>query len=126
MCYRNDETLMGAENVRRPDREVEHLFVYGTLRQGAGHKVNQILAKQYRFVGTVKFQGKLFRLGDYPGAVASDDPRDVVYGEVYALELSSRDAILTSLDEFESCSPTDETPTEFRRERVLITLESGK
>lgn len=49
-----------------------------------------------------------------------------MHGEVYALEPSSRDAILTILDEYEGCSAKDEAHTEFRRECITIVLASGR
>jgi gamma-glutamylcyclotransferase (GGCT)/AIG2-like uncharacterized protein YtfP len=49
-----------------------------------------------------------------------------VHGEVYALEPSMRTTILTTLDEYEGCGSNVEIPTEFRRERAIVTLDDGK
>lgn len=117
---------MGAENTVRSNQDVEYLFVYGTLRKDAGNDMYRVLARHARFVGSATFQGKLFDLGNYPGAVPSDDPQDVVCGEVYALEPSLRDGLLATLDEYEGCSPGGEPPSEFRREYVTVTCNDGR
>jgi len=116
---------MKAKDTTRSNRDVEYIFVYGTLRKDVGIEMYHVLARHARFVKDAKFQGRLFDLGDYPGAVPSDDPRDVVHGEVYALEPSVRDAVLASLDDYEGCSPGGEAPSEFRRESVSVTLDDG-
>jgi len=102
---------------------VDHLFVYGTLRRDAKHEMYHLLARHAGFVGDGVFQGRLFDLGDYPGATPSDDPSDQVRGEVYALQ--DADRVLAALDVYEGCIPDKLSPTEFRREIVEITLDAG-
>jgi gamma-glutamylcyclotransferase (GGCT)/AIG2-like uncharacterized protein YtfP len=48
-------------------------------------------------VGVARVPGRLYDLGSYPGAVASDQPGEWIHGEVFSLD----DALLTSLDEYE-------------------------
>jgi len=102
----------------------QRLFVYGTLRQGLGHPMHRLLQEHATFVGRARFQGKLFDLGRYPGAVPSDDPSDVVEGELY--ELTAPEQALPALDEYEGCGPTARPPTEFRRVWATVQLEGGE
>jgi len=78
---------------------VGHLFVYGTLRRGA--RMHDLLEVAARPVGPASYRGRLYPLGGYPGAVASDDPGDVVRGELYALPPAGAEALLVRLDRYE-------------------------
>ena len=80
-------------------RETSFIFVYGTLRKGAKHPAHRLLAGRARFIGTGKFQGKLYDLGRFPAAVASDRKSDRVTGEVYRLDDPRR--TLELLDHYE-------------------------
>ncbi len=117
---------METEDIARSNREVDYIFVYGTLRKDVGHTMSQVLAKYAHFAGAATFQGKLFDLGSYPGTVPSDDLRDAVRGEVYALEPLDRDDVLTILDEYEGYNPEDQDSSEFRREHLTITFDDGR
>ncbi len=97
-------------------RDENYLFVYGTLLKGTNHPVHRVLARHAQFVGCGNFQGNLYDLGSYPGAVASDENPDRVRGEVYRLRKPER--VLRELDGYEG--------GEFRRERASIFLENGK
>ncbi len=88
------------------------LFVYGTLRRAAAHPMHRLLHPA-AFLGPGQFQGRLYHLGNYPGVVPSDDPADVVHGEVYRLHEPA--AILARLDEYEGCAGTASTATEYVR-----------
>jgi gamma-glutamylcyclotransferase (GGCT)/AIG2-like uncharacterized protein YtfP len=74
-----------------------HLFVYGTLRRGCDNRYARLLAEQGRFVGVARIPGRLYDLGSYPGAVASDQPDQWIHGEVFSVD----NALLTALDEYE-------------------------
>ena len=89
------------------------LFVYGTLKRGlaAGHVLDR-LADHYRN-GTVR--GRLYRLDGYPGAIAADDPNDLIHGEVFRLRQPA--AALASLDAYEETASGL-----YRRERWPVTL----
>ena len=103
-------------------KEQTYLFVYGTLRRDVGHPLHAVLAEHATFVGCGTFQGKLYDLGAYPGAVPSENATDVVAGEVYALHDPER--VLAILDRYEGCAD-EPPPTEFRREKARITLQDG-
>ena len=105
-------------------RNKECIFVYRTLRKDSKNRMYHILARNADFVGEGTFIVKLYNIGDYPGAVPSSDPDEVVKGEVYALR--NPNSVLRVLDEYEGCGPGDPSPTEFRREKVNISLENGE
>ena len=107
------------------NEKTEYLFVYGTLRADIGHEMHHILAQNASFVGNAIFNGKLFNLSDYPGAVLSDDLRDKVFGEVYALTPEKRQEVFAILDEYEGYLPQQEAITEFRRNLVSVIPEGG-
>ncbi|MCW5981061.1 MAG: gamma-glutamylcyclotransferase [Bryobacteraceae bacterium] len=64
----------------------EYFFVYGTLRSGASHPMARWLAARAKLIGPASAQGRLYSLGPYPGMALSNDPDDVVKGEVYQLQ----------------------------------------
>ena len=94
----------------------DYLFVYGTLRRDAGNPTHHVLSQHTDFVSQGTYQGRLYDLGKYPGAVPSDQSSDAVTGEVYVL--NDRDPLLKRLDEYEG--------PRFRRQRVTISLANGE
>lgn len=96
----------------------DYLFVYGTLRRDSNSEMYHLLARYGQFVGDASCQGKLYMVDYYPGLVPSDNPRDVVYGEVY--KLSCPDIVLSRLDDYEECSPKCSKPTEFVRRKENV------
>jgi gamma-glutamylcyclotransferase (GGCT)/AIG2-like uncharacterized protein YtfP len=89
------------------------LFVYGTLMKTSGHPMAVELQRHGRLVGEAVFTGRLYRVEDYPGAVASTNPGDRVYGELYELRDNKR--VLAVLDRYEGCSADFAKPTEYVR-----------
>lgn len=102
----------------------EFLFVYGTLRRGAGGRMHGLVARSGEFVGMATFQGLLYRIGAYPGAVASADQRHSVVGEVYRLR--APDFVFRRLDRYEGCGPRFGQDPEYARKRCTLTLASGQ
>jgi len=84
----------------RRKKQKDFLFVYGTLRKGAAHKMSRAL-----------LQAMLYDLGEYPAAVISENPADVVVGELYALDPKHGHEALAAVDEHEGI---DEGTTEYR------------
>ena len=93
-----------------------YLFVYGTLRSQMNDSLHRLLETYAIFVGTGYFQGKLYDIGRYLGAVRSRRNTDRVMGEIYRLSEPRR--ALEILDEYEG--------HRFRRKRVTIFQEDGK
>ena len=99
------------------------LFVYGTLRQGAGSGMHRWLARRAQYVASATFPGRLYRLDGYPGAVPSDAPGALVHGEVY--RLCDPDPVLAHLDRYEECGPGAPEPTEFVRRMCDVWLHDS-
>lgn len=97
------------------------LFVYGTLRPGARSPMTRFLKAHGVLVGRARYQGRLYRIAHYPGAVASNDPRDMVIGDVFRLRDPA--LVLKRLDIHEGCGPAARRPAEYRREIVTVKLD---
>jgi gamma-glutamylcyclotransferase (GGCT)/AIG2-like uncharacterized protein YtfP len=76
-------------------------------------------------VGQGFFQGRLYRVSWYPGAVASDSPRDQVTGDVFKIHAGQADSLFRTLDDYEGARPEGEHPALYRRERVRVHSEDG-
>jgi gamma-glutamylcyclotransferase (GGCT)/AIG2-like uncharacterized protein YtfP len=101
----------------------DRLFVYGTLMRGFDHPMAKLLSKSADFIGEAKCQGRLYRIKHYPGLVLSEDPDDIVFGEVYRLR--ARDALLREFDMYEACGEGFAEPTEYVRKMLEVTLNDG-
>ncbi|HWX77871.1 MAG TPA: gamma-glutamylcyclotransferase family protein [Candidatus Acidoferrales bacterium] len=91
----------------------DHLFVYGTLCQRMKHPLSHLLVRHGIFIGQGIFQGKLYDLGRYPGAVPSRKKTDLVTGEIYRLQNPKQ--VFDILDEYEG--------PRFKRTQVTIFFE---
>jgi len=105
------------------DKNKEYLFVYGTLKKDIGNDMYHLLAKHAKFIGEATWNGKLYMVEDYPGAVISDDPSDIVHGELYLL--NNPNNILPSLDDYEECSDKFPKPTLYKRIKDNVRLING-
>jgi gamma-glutamylcyclotransferase (GGCT)/AIG2-like uncharacterized protein YtfP len=102
----------------------DYLFVYGTLGSGADNDMSQLLARNAVFVDYAVFQGRLYRVGHYPGAVPSDDPGHRIPGEIYRLQDAGN--LWPCLDSYEGCGPEFPEPNEYLRQCREVRLGSGK
>ena len=59
----------------------------------------------------------------YPGLVLSDDPADIVHGELFRLR--APDELLRELDMYEACGEGFPEPTEYPAQAVDVTLPDG-
>ena len=101
----------------------DHLFVYGTLMRSFENPMAQLLSRSADFIGTARCRGRLYSVQYYPGLLLSDDPNDVVFGELYRLR--ARDALLRELDMYEACGEGFAEPTEYIRRMLSVTLGDG-
>ena len=99
------------------------LFVYGTLMRGFDHPMAQLLSRSAEFLGEARCRGRLYLIKHYPGLLLSDDPADIVFGEVFRLR--ERDALLRELDMYEACGEGFAEPTEYIRQMLPVTREDG-
>lgn len=94
------------------DMDPEYLFVYGTLRAGAGTPQAARLAREAISLGRAHAAGRLLLIGSYPGLVAGTGR---VTGEVYQLDAPA--PVLLWLDRYEG--------PRFRREVHPVQLAAG-
>jgi gamma-glutamylcyclotransferase (GGCT)/AIG2-like uncharacterized protein YtfP len=106
----------------RENLKTDKLFVYGTLRKG--FDPHQYLKSSARFLGKGRIAGRLYDLGEFPGAVPSELPGDEVQGELY--ELGDLGRQLKALDEYEEFDPEHPEKSLFVRQKVDVRLENGE
>lgn len=75
-----------------------NLFTYGTLMQGFDNPYAETLRLSSKYLGKGYFNGRLYRVEWYPGALFEPNAASLVYGEIY--QLNSLE-ILKTLDEYE-------------------------
>jgi gamma-glutamylcyclotransferase (GGCT)/AIG2-like uncharacterized protein YtfP len=100
-----------------------HLFVYGTLMRGFDHPMARLLAANADYLGEARCRGRLYLVKHYPGLVLSDDPADIVFGELFCLR--ERDALLREFDMYEACGEGFAEPTEYLRRMIKVTRADG-
>ncbi len=100
---------------------LDRLFVYGTLMRGFDHPMAQLLSRSADFIGEARCRGRLYLVKHYPGLVLSDDPADVVFGELYRLR--APDELLREFDMYEACGEGFAEPTEYVRQMLRVTSE---
>src|SRR5262245_66411494 len=93
-----------------------YLFVYGTLRSQMNDPLHRLLETHAVFVSTGFFQGKLYDIGRYPGAIRSRSNTDRVIGEIYQLREPRR--ALAIFDEYEA--------RRLSRKQVRVLPEDGR
>jgi gamma-glutamylcyclotransferase (GGCT)/AIG2-like uncharacterized protein YtfP len=101
----------------------DRLFVYGTLMRDFDHPMAQLLSRRADFIGEARCQGRLYRVKHYPGLVLSDDPAEVVFGELYRLR--SPNELLREFDMYEACGEGFAEPTEYIRQMLSVTSDGG-
>ncbi len=100
----------------------DFLFVYGTLRRGSKHPMQQLLTRHSRYCGQALFQGRLYDIGGYPGVIAAPEAQDLVHGDL--LQLTSPE-LLEQLDRYEEAGQDFPAPQEYVRQQTLVLLAAG-
>jgi gamma-glutamylcyclotransferase (GGCT)/AIG2-like uncharacterized protein YtfP len=101
----------------------DYLFVYGTLMRGFDHPMAKLLSRSADFIGEARCRGRLHLVKHYPGLVLSDDPADVVFGELYRLRQPYE--LLREFDMYEACGEGFAEPTEYVRQLLPVTSDDG-
>lgn len=105
------------------NRATHHLFVYGTLSPRLAPPEIAAAVRRLRPVGTASVRGRLYDLGEYPGAVLSRTSRSVIRGEVF--ELPSDAQTLDSLDDYEGFEPRKPGSSLFVRRAWPVIMDDG-
>jgi gamma-glutamylcyclotransferase (GGCT)/AIG2-like uncharacterized protein YtfP len=101
------------------------LFAYGTLRPGLTPKSVQPLVRQLQWLGGGSAPGRLYDLGDYPGAVFDPSAETRVVGDVLVLPEDAA-SLLKQLDDYEGFSAADIANSLFVRFRIDVKLADGR
>src|ERR1700744_64741 len=101
----------------------DRLFVYGTLMRDFDHPMARLLSAHADFLGDAQCRGRLYLVKHYPGLVLSDDPAEIVSGELYRLR--QPDALLREFDMYEACGEGFPEPTEYLRQMLHVTVAGG-
>ncbi|MEO3406501.1 gamma-glutamylcyclotransferase family protein [Mucilaginibacter sp. CAU 1740] len=99
-----------------------YLFVYGTLLL-ATNQFGQYLNAHCKLMAPAKFKGRLYDIGEYPGAVADDSTGTYVYGSIFLM--NDAETALRILDDYEGIGPNDPLPHEYTRELYKVETDSG-
>jgi len=98
---------------KKGKRMPEKLFVYGTLRRKD--------PKPSNFIAMAKMSGKLYHLGGFPGAKESDNPEDLIVGEIYNISPSQ----LANFDRYEGYDEENPENSFYVREKVTVKMDDG-
>ena len=101
----------------------DRLFVYGTLMRGFDHPMAQLLSRSADYLGPARCHGRLYLIKHYPGLLLSEEPADIVFGELYRLR--QPDALLREFDMYEACGEGFAAPTEYVRQMLSLTSDAG-
>lgn len=101
---------------------VNNLFVYGTLRKDFQHDFYDLLEKNSIYMGIGFVKAKLFDLGDYPGAIASNDIYSLLSGEVYQINQDRLSFVLNELDNYEEYYKDNLNCSEYIRKIVSVSM----
>ena len=97
-----------------------HLFVYGTLMRGYDNPAARLLSRDATFCGEARCRGRLYLVTYYPALVRSDEPGDVVSGELFCLH--APEAAFAILDDYEGCALPQ---PRYLRHLLPVTREDG-
>jgi len=101
----------------------EYLFLYGTLlADGIPDEVVGAL-KSLRRIGPAHVRGKLYDLGEYPGAILATLSETLIQGEIF--ELPAIPAILNTVDDYEEFDSANKEDSLFIRTKAKATLLDG-
>ena len=117
LCYGSWDTLCTVS------RRAELVFVYGTLRRGQALH-GELLKTGAEYLDAGKIHGRLYDLGDYPGAVPSHTENEEILGELYRLDEPSQQ--LCSLDAIEEYDPERPDRSLFVRRPAEVWMMNGK
>jgi gamma-glutamylcyclotransferase (GGCT)/AIG2-like uncharacterized protein YtfP len=97
-----------------------YLFVYGTLLDSDNAYGRHLLDNSTPW-GEAKFKGKLYDVGEYPGAIYQPGGDSYVYGKIYLLNKPG--IILKVLDEYEGFGDSEVQPNLFIRGLIEVETE---
>ncbi|MET0465791.1 MAG: gamma-glutamylcyclotransferase family protein [Chitinophagaceae bacterium] len=104
---------------------IYHLFVYGSLRSHFRSAAYEYIARYFDLAGDATVQGKIFDMGEYPGAIPGDDD-SVIVGELYQIKNEREFAwAICQLDDYEGVHVEAHESPLYRREIVQVSSGSS-
>jgi gamma-glutamylcyclotransferase (GGCT)/AIG2-like uncharacterized protein YtfP len=104
------------------ESDCKYLFVYGTLLN-ADNEFGAYLKKHSTYVNDGSFNGLLYNLGEYPGALYQPDIDSRVYGSVVLL--NDNPTILNTIDVYEGYGENEPQPNLFVRQLIPVKTTQG-
>jgi len=98
------------------------LFVYGSLLD-EDNEFAVYLKNNSTFYSAGKVKGKLYDIGEYPGAILSAEGDGYIYGNI--LEIDTPEKVFKIIDDYEGYGGEQSWPNEFIRVLTDIETESG-
>lgn len=98
------------------------LFVYGTLLN-ENNEYAVYLKNHSRFYSYGKIKGKLYNIGEYPGAILSAKDKGYISGSI--LELDHPEGVFPVIDDYEGYGNDQSVPNEFIRLIAQIETSSA-
>jgi gamma-glutamylcyclotransferase (GGCT)/AIG2-like uncharacterized protein YtfP len=103
---------------------VYQLFVYGSLRSGFRSPAYEYISRFFTFAGDATVKGKLFDMGEYPAAIATDEEAFII-GELYTINQENEFPwAIGQIDDYEGVKAEDDEPQLFRRELADIFIHN--
>ncbi len=102
----------------------EYLFLYGTLLPNKAPTETALLVNRLRRVGPARVAGRLYDLGEYPGAILDPAAKTSIHGELF--ELPEDPAILRKFDRYEEFDRENRENSLFIRTRTRVKTEDGR
>ena len=101
------------------------LFVYGSLRKGFQSSAYEYISRYFNFFGEAKVKGKLFDLGEYPGAVPTQED-SFIKGELYVIKNENEFSwAIAQLDDYEGVPVESHERPLYRREIADIFINDA-
>ncbi len=103
-------------------KSVYKIFVYGSLRSGFQSTAYDYISRYFSLIGNAKVKGKLYDMGQYPAAIATDENNFIV-GELYEIKDEEEfDWALAQLDDYEGLNVEIGEMALYKREMVTVII----
>ena len=102
----------------------KYLFLYGTLKPDAADCEIADIVSHLRSVGKGYVPGRLYDLGEYPGAVVDPSANTFVGGLL--VEAPTDKALFEALDRYEEFDPSNLRASLFIRKKTKVRLADGR
>ena len=98
------------------------LFLYGTLLPVESPEEVADSVGDLRRIGPARIRGRLYDLGDYPGAIFDPASTTWIHGEIFEIP---DNAVLQAIDRYEEFDDSNPRTSLFIRTRVPARLRDG-